>query len=82
MCCNPFFQKRMKKKTIKNKPTNKNKNRKRKKIKKNEEREREMYLAFSLLTPEKLKALRLDCCILGTTGLLKTPVHQSSILSC
>lgn len=46
------------------------------------EREREMYLAFSLLTPEKLKALRLDCCILGTTGLLKTPVHQSSILSC
>lgn len=33
MCCNPFFQKRMKKKKpIKNKPTNKNKNRKRKKI--------------------------------------------------
>lgn len=36
------------------------------------------YLAFSLLTPEYFKALRLEYYVLGTTGLDKTLVHQFS----
>lgn len=35
-------------------------------------------MAFSLLTPEYFKALRLQYYVLGTTGLDKTLVHQFS----
>lgn len=49
-------------------------------FKKKKERERKTdYLAFSLLTPEYFKALRLEYYVLGTTGLDKTLVHQFSL---
>lgn len=49
-----------------------------KKKKKSKTKRKTDYLAFSLLTPEYFKALRLQYYVLGTTGLDQSLVHQFS----